>query len=248
MDLISVIIPYFKKKKFIFDTIYSVLHQSYNNIEILIIYDDEDKEDLKFLNDNFKKFPNIKILINDENIGAGPSRNKGVHIAKGKYIGFIDADDIWKKDKLLKQIEFMKKNSYKISHTTYEIIDENGKFLGLRKANHFYNYQDILKSCDIGLSSIILEKELLNNDTKFADLKTKEDFVLWLKILYSEVEIAALRENLMSWRKTRNSLSSSLFQKLMDGYKVYRNYMKYNAMKSLYLLICLSINYLKKND
>jgi teichuronic acid biosynthesis glycosyltransferase TuaG len=140
----------------------------------------------------------------------------------------------------------MKKNNFQISHTSYEIISEEGTILSTRKSKHFDNYKKILTSCDIGLSSVLLKKELINEEIKFASLKTKEDFVLWLKILKSGFEIGALEESLMSWRKTKGSLSSSIFQKLKDGFKVYNHYMNYNLIKSLYLLISLSLNYLKK--
>ena len=108
MDLVSVIIPYFKKK-FIDYSIKSVLNQTYSNFEIIIIYDDEDKSDLKNLIDNYNFNKKIKFIINERNIGAGLSRNKGLKVAEGKYIGFIDADDLWEVDKLETQINFMKK-------------------------------------------------------------------------------------------------------------------------------------------
>ena len=141
----------------------------------------------------------------------------------------------------------MKKNNFQVSHTSYKIISEEGSILNTRKSRYFNNYKNILTSCDIGLSSVILKKELITEEIKFAGLKTKEDFVLWLKILKSGFEIGALEEPLMSWRKTKGSLSSSIFQKLKDGFKVYNHYMNYNLIKSLYLLISLSINYLKKS-
>ncbi len=246
MDLISVIIPYFKKKKFIEDAVNSVLNQSYTNIEILIIYDDQDLEDLKYLNEIFNSNKKIRIIVNEKNIGAGLSRNKGISLAQGKYIGFLDADDYWHQEKVFKQIQFMKENNFRVSHTSYQIVDENKNILNVRKARNFNSYRDIIKSCDIGLSTVIIEKVIIKDDIKFVDLKTKEDFVLWLKILYSGITIGALDENLMFWRKLKNSLSSSFFQKMIDGYKVYRKYMKYNSLVSLYLLLCLSINFLRK--
>ncbi len=167
-------------------------------------------------------------------------------MAKGKFIGFLDADDYWHKEKVFKQIKFMKDKNFKISHTSYNIIDESNNHVSVRKAKNFYNYKDILKSCDIGLSTVILETSIINEQIKFASLKTKEDFVLWLKILYSGTAIGAIDENLTSWRKLENSLSSSFFQKMIDGYKVYNKYMKYNPIKSIYLLLCLSINFLRK--
>lgn len=247
MDLVSVIIPFYKKKKYISETVSSVLEQTYENIEIIIVYDDLEKNDLNFLRKNFSNNSKIRIIINDRNLGAGLSRNKGIAVAKGRYVGFIDADDLWSREKISKQITFMKKNNFQMSHTSYKIINEEGEILNIRKSRYFNNYKNILTSCDIGLSSVLLKKELITDEIKFASLKTKEDFVLWLKILKSGFEIGALEEPLMSWRKTKGSLSSSIFQKLKDGFKVYNHYMNYNLIKSLYLLISLSINYLKKS-
>mgnify|MGYP001248894923 FL=1 len=246
MDLVSVIIPYFKKKKFVDQSISSVLNQSYSNIEIIIVYDDEDKSDLEYLRKIYNSNKKIKIIVNKKNIGAGFSRNRGIRESKGKYVCFIDSDDIWKKEKIENQINHMRKNNYKISHTSYEIINDKNEIIGNRKAKDFYNIKDILTSCDIGLSSVILEKDLINDQIQFSNLKTKEDFVLWLKILKSKVIIGGLDENLLLWRKTKNSLSSSTIQKLFDGFRVYKIYMGFNLIFSLYYLFCLSLNFIKK--
>ncbi len=246
MDLVSAIIPYFKKKNFIDQSISSVLNQSYSNIEIIIVYDDEEKSDLEYLRKIYNSNKKIKILVNEKNIGAGFSRNRGIREAKGKYVCFIDSDDIWKKEKIENQLNYMKKNNYKISHTSYEIINDKNEIIGNRKAKDFYDVKDILTSCDIGLSSVILEKDLINDQIQFSNLKTKEDFVLWLKILKLKITIGALDEKLLLWRKTKNSLSSSTIQKLFDGYKVYKIYMGFNLIFSIYYLFCLSLNFLKK--
>tara|TARA_B100000886_G_scaffold72811_1_gene46706 strand:- start:382 stop:1128 length:747 start_codon:yes stop_codon:yes gene_type:complete len=245
-DLISIIIPYYKKKKYISGTINSVLNQSYRQFEILIIYDDENLSDLNYLEKLFKSEEKIRIIKNPKTIGAGLSRNKGIQNSKGKYIAFIDADDIWNKNKLENQINFMKKKKIKFSHTTYEIIDKNDRILGKRVSRNFKKVDDLIKSCDIGLSTVILKKEIIDDKTKFPNLKTKEDFVLWLKILQRNISINSLNENLTSWRKLENSLSSSIIQKLKDAFKVYNHYMKFNFIKSCYYVVCLSIKFLKK--
>ena len=129
MDLVSVIIPFYKKRKFISETLSSILEQTYENIEIVIVYDDLEKDDLNFLRKNFSENDKIRIIVNDRNLGAGLSRNKGIASAKGIYVGFIDADDLWSKEKISKQISFMKKNNFQVSHTSYTIISEEGTIL-----------------------------------------------------------------------------------------------------------------------
>ena len=245
-DLVSIIIPYYKKKKYIMKTINSILNQSYDYFEIIIIYDDENLSDLGYLEETFKSYKKIKILKNSQTIGAGFSRNRGIENAKGEFIAFIDADDIWKKFKLENQIHFMKEKNLKFTHTSYEIIDENDKVLAKRISRNFEKVDDLINSCDIGLSTVILKKELIDSQTKFPNLKTKEDFVLWLKILQKNIFIGSLNETLTSWRKLDNSLSSSVLQKIKDAFKVYNYYMKFNFIKSFYYVICLSVNFLKK--
>lgn len=245
-DLISVIIPYYKKKKFIKESIKSVLDQSYQNFEIIIVYDDMDHQDLPYLNKikNFDK--RINLIINKKNMGAGISRNIAIDYSKGNFIAFLDSDDIWKKSKLEKQVEFMKQNSLIASHTSYDIINNRKKITKTRKARSFYAVNDLLKSCDIGLSTVIISKKIKKLNLQFPNLKTKEDFVLWLSILKKNIPIIAFNKNLSYWRKLDNSLSTSVLQKLIDAYRVYNKHMNFNFIKSLYYVLCLSINFLKK--
>ena len=245
MSLISIIIPYFKKKEFFEKTIHSVLNQTYSNFEIFIVYDDENKDDLDFVKKISELDSRVNLIINNQNLGAGQSRNIGIKHSNGEYIAFIDADDLWHQDKLLMQIEFMQSNNYYISHTSYDIINEKEDKISSRKVKTL-TYDQLLKSCDIGLSTVILKKNLLDDDILFPELKTKEDYVLWLKITRGGQKIAALDKTLSKWRKCKISLSSSTIRKLIDGYNVYRKYLDFNPVKSFYNLIILSINYLRK--
>ena len=247
MDLVSVIIPYYKKRNFVKETIVSVIDQSYDFLEILIIYDDTNLNDLEFLQKISKLDNRIKIINNNKRLGAGLSRNKGIEQSNGKYIAFIDADDTWVSDKLKDQISFMKKNDYQISHTSYFIIDEKKKIIGQRKARDLLSVDEVLKSCDIGLSTVIIEKKVIvKTNTKFPQLVTKEDFVFWLSLLKINYKFYAFDSNLTNWTDSKNSLSSNTIQKLFDGFKVYNYYMNFNIIKSFYYLICLGLNYLKK--
>ena len=242
--LVSIIMPYFKKKKYVKYSVLSVLNQTFKNFELIIVYDNETNDELKFINKIKKLDKRIKVIKNKFNIGAGLSRNVGIDNSKGAYLAFLDADDLWLKNKLFAQIKFMRQKNIEISHTSYEIIDDDLAIRGTRQAK-LMNYKKLIKSCDIGLSTVIIKKSLIKN-LRFPNLKTKEDYVLWLEIAKKGKTIHALNTKLTQWRKSKNSLSSSVVRKLTDGYYVYRHHLKFSVIKSLYSLLVLSINFLKK--
>ena len=238
--------PYYKKNFYIEETINSIINQSYQKFEIILIDDELSIESSEVLK-KIKKDERIKIINNKNNLGAGESRNAGIKIAQGEYIAFCDCDDLWNRDKLKDQLYFMKNLNIDFSFTSYEIINDNGKMIGHRNATYSLTFEKLLLSCDIGLSTVICKKKLFDNKNYFfPKIKTKEDFVVWLKLLKDGVEVKGLDKNLTSWRKLNNSLSSSSLQKIFDGYKVYRYYLKFNILKSFMHLFLLSINYLIK--
>ena len=247
MSLVSIIMPYYKKKFYVEDSIKSILSQSYQNFEIILINDEAEVQNNEFLKKIQNLDPRIKLIVNKKNLGAGESRNKAITYAKGDYIAFCDCDDLWKKTKLENQLKFMSNYKVDFSFTGYEIIDVKGKIIGSRKAEKIIDYNKLKRSCDIGLSTVILKKKFFENKKfQFANLKTKEDYVLWIKLAENKVRMLGLDEPLGSWRKSKESLSSSTLQKLSDGYKVYRIYLKYNVIKSLVYLFILSLNFLLK--
>ena len=237
----SIIIAYYKKKQFFEETINSILNQTYSNFEVILVYDDVDKSELNFVIKILSRLPLYKIIINKKNIGAGLSRNKAIHFSKGQYIAFCDADDLWHKKKLEVQISFMIKKKINFCHTSYKIINYFGKILGYFKVVKKLNYQDLLKSCDIATSSVVINKNLLRKGIFFSNFITKEDYSLWLKIAKKENELYGINNDLLFWRSLNNSLSDSFFQKIYDAYKVYRFSEKYNIITSIYFVIRLSL-------
>ena len=142
----------------------------------------------------------------------------------------------------------MNKLDLNFSFTTYEIIDENEKVIGFRKADHIIDFNKLRDSCDIGLSTVLIKKKIFEEEKyRFPKLITKEDYVLWLKFAKDGVKMMGVDQNLVSWRKSKDSLSSSTVQKLLDGYKVYRLYLGYGRLKSILYLINLSKNFILKN-
>ena len=224
---ISIIIPYYRKRKYFKETIKSILNQTYKNYEVIVIYDDTCLKEVAFVKDVLKKIILKKLIINNKNHGVGISRNKGIAQATGTYIAFCDADDTWKKNKLNTQISFMIKNNLMFSHTNYFVINEKSQIIGKFNIRNKLGYNDLLKSCDIGLSTVIVRKKLLQNN-KFKKLKTKEDYLLWLKIVKKIKHIYGINQYLSSWRKNKNSLSSPIIQKFLDTYRLYRLYLNNN--------------------
>ena len=246
MNLVSIIIPYFKKKDYILDAINSILNQTYQNFEIIIVYDDIDKSELSLIYKIQKVDNRIKVLINKKNLGAGLSRNYAIKNSNGKYIAFLDADDIWNVEKLKKQVSIMEKKNLSITHTSYVILDKNNNNANIRLAKNL-DYKKLLKSCDVGLSTVMIKKDLFSKKNKFSNLKTKEDYALWLLLTKGGYIFYPIKEILTSWRISQNSLSSHVLRKLIDGFNVYYKYMKFSFIKSIFLLIQLSLNYLWKN-
>ena len=239
-DQISIIIPYYRKRKYFQETIVSILNQTYKNYEVIVIYDDTSKSELEFVKKTLKKIKIKKLIVNNKNYGAGLSRNRGILKARGTYIAFCDADDIWKRNKLDTQLKFMLKSNLEISHTNYFIINEKSKIVGKFNTSKKLNYTDLLKSCDIGLSTVILKKKIFYNN-KFSKLKTKEDYLLWLKITKKIKFIYGLNQYLSSWRENKNSLSSSIIQKLLDAYRLYRLHLNYSFIFSLLFTLRLAL-------
>ena len=238
---VSIIISYFKKKIFFEETIASIINQTYQNFEVIVIYDDSDRSELDWIKKILKKVRRHKIIVNKKNIGAGPSRNKGINSAKNKFIAFCDADDLWHKNKLKKQISFMLRKKINFCHTSYKVINYQGKIVGNFRIKKVLNYKGLLKSCDIATSSVIIHKEILKKDLLFSNFKTKEDYCLWLKIIKKQKKLYGMSNILLFWRSSKNSLSDSLAQKLYDAFKVYHISENYNVFIAIYFVVRLSL-------
>jgi len=245
MKKVSVIMPYYKKISFFEEAYNSVLSQNYSNIEIIIIYDDYDLTELSFVKKIINNRKNTTLIVNKKNCGVGLSRNIGINRSRGFYITFLDCDDVWKKNKLRNQVFIMNKLKLDFSFTGYNVINENNNFLYNVPAKDYLTHADLLKSCDIGLSTVMIKRQILKR-FKFSRMITKEDYLLWLQISKNNTKIYGIKKSLSLWRKCNNSLSSNIVQKIKDGFNIYYKHEKQGFIKSLISIIILSFFAYKK--
>ena len=242
--LISIIITYYKKKNFILKTFKTIKNQTYKNYELIFVYDDEDLTDLKYIKKYIATFKKYKVIVNKKNYGVARSRNIAIKSAKGKYLAFIDSDDMWSSKKLITQLKFMDYSKADISYTAYKVIDKKNKILGIRNVSKEINYKKLSKYCEIGLSTVIIKKKFFKKN-KFPEIKTQEDFALWLILIKKGLKFLPIKTVLSSWRRTDNSLSSNILQKISDAFKVFYCIEKKNLIISIISVVILSINKLK---
>ncbi len=236
--------PFFDKEKFFKRAYESALNQSYNNIEIIIICDDVSPKAKNFLK-KIKKNNKTKIFYNKKNIGVSLSRNLAIKKSKGNFIAFLDCDDVWRKKKIEIQLKWMLKNKLDFSHTSYDIINENNKKIGKQIAKSKLSYNELLKCCYVGTSSVIIKKELIEKNL-FQKISTQEDYIAWLDIS-KKIDLKGLDLTLSSWRLSKNALSRNLFDKIINAFSVYNKYQKKNIIESIYrLTLLIFFNLIKK--
>lgn len=243
--LVSIITPSYNSKKFITHTIESVLNQSYSNFELIIVDDCSTDGSFEFL-ENYLIDSRISIYKMEKNSGAALARNFGIQKAKGKYLAFLDSDDLWHPLKLEKQIEFMEKNNYLFTFTNYKMIDELGTDLNkVVRCPAKITYKQLLKNTTIGCLTVILNIEQLGK-VKMPNLQP-EDTALWLEILRKGIHAHCLQETLAEYRIVGNSASSNKLRVAKKMWNVYRNSENIATWKSAIYFSNYVFNAVKKH-
>ena len=207
-DLISIITPYYNSSKFIDECVNSVLLQSYCNWELLLVDDCSNDNSKELLLNIEKKDGRIKVIFLDNNIGAANARNVAIQKAKGKYIAFLDSDDLWDSKKLDKQISFMVQNDIAFSFTSYESISENGlDIISVIKAPYKMTYNDYLKNTIIGCLTVVIDIEKVG-DFEMPSIRSSHDMALWLLIMKRGFIAYGFNENLAKYRIVSSSNTS----------------------------------------
>ena len=245
--LVSIVVPVYNASRFIDETINTVLDQTYTNWELLLIDDKSTDESVKLIKPYAAKDKRIKLLRNKKNSGAAVSRNKGIDAAKGRYIAFLDADDLWSPTKLEKQAAFMQKQDCAFSFTGYEFADENGKANGKKvHVPETITYKQALKNTTIWTSTVMLDMQAISKPTSHMPDIGSEDTATWWKILKTISMAYGLDQILSYYRRTKSSLSANKFYSLQRTWHLYIKMEKINFVTAIYHMAIYSVNATKR--
>ncbi len=241
---VSIILPNYNSSKTIIATINSVLQQTYKNWELIIVDDYSDKNTKNILL-KYKKKKKIKILFSKKNLGAGPSRNLAIKKSNSYYLAFIDSDDLWEKNKLKMQINFMQNNNYNFTYTYYKTLSEDKKIIESIKTPKEFNFKSFVKNTSIATSSMIIKRGL-GIKTKFSNTKICEDYYYKCQLLKKTGYAFCYPHYLMQYQIRKNSLQSDRFRNIYWMWKINKNSNHFNIVENLISIFSISINSLKK--
>ena len=242
MKKVSVIIPMHDSSKHIKECIESAINQTYKNIEIIVVDDaskDNSAEIIKSINDS-----RIKILELKQNVGAAMARNKGIEIATGDYICFLDSDDYWILDKLEKQVKFIEANNYTFIYAGYEFLKNNKTHIAHVPLS--INYSQALKNTTIFTSTVMFNMQYLKKEDIFMpNIKRGQDTATWWQVLKKGITAYGIDEPLAVYRVGEKSLSSNKIKALKRTWNLYKRE-DISHIKKIYCFIFYIINAVKR--
>ncbi|MFB9145475.1 glycosyltransferase family 2 protein [Halomonas alkalicola] len=233
MPLISIVTPSHNSARFVSETIQSVLDQSFVEWEMIIVDDFSTDDSVEMIKAFVERDSRINLIRLTKNSGAALARNAAIEVAKGRYIAFLDSDDLWLPYKLEKQLAFMQANNYPFAYTAYDKIDEEGLVLGRIGAPGKVSYSDLLKTCSIGCLTAMYDADFFGKIYMPVNTK-REDFATWLKLL-KEVDYAyGLNENLAQYRVYKNQTSANKAKMAKENWRLYRDVERLSFLTATY--------------
>ena len=234
--LVSIVTPSYNTSKYILDTIRSVISQTYTNWEMIIVDDCSTDNSVEIIQNIQILDSRVHLIELQKNAGPAIARNKAIEAASGNYIAFIDSDDLWNKNKLEKQLEFMKYNNVNFTFSSYNIIDENNNEIGMFKTKSYIDYYDLLKTNSIGCLTAIYNVDALGKSF-MPDISKRQDLGLWLKIIKRLGHAQGIMEPLASYRILSNSVSSNKLIVSLYQWKIYRDVENIGFFRSVFYFI-----------
>ena len=239
-NLVSIITPSYNSSRFIEECVGSVISQTYDNWELLIVDDysiDNSLQILKKYNDK-----RIQLIELDKNVGAAKARNVAIRKAKGKYIAFLDSDDLWEPQKLEKQISFMESEDIAFSFSAYQpMSDDELKLYSIIHAPKIVTYSSYLKKTIIGCLTVIIDREKTGG-FEMPKIRSSHDMALWLLIMRRGFDAYGLDENLARYRIVSTSNTANKWRAAKDVWMVYRQFEKLSFFYSIWCFLNYAFN------
>lgn len=234
--LVSIIMPAYNCEKYIEEAINSVIAQTYRNWELLVLDDGSKDDTLKVIEEFSQKDTRIKALPNGRNMGVSATRNRGLELADGEWIAFLDSDDMWEPNKLEKQLELAEKKEAEFLFTGASYINEESvPFKGIFEVPELVTYKKLRNHNVISCSSVLVKKKYFDN-IKMEKDEMHEDFAVWLRILRLGIKAYGVNEPLLIYRISRNSKSGNKIKTVKMTYKVFR-FIGINPIGSVYFMM-----------
>ena len=241
---VSIILPNYNSYKTIIPTVNSIINQSYKNWELIVV-DDCSNEKTKKILTKYKKIKKIKIIYLKKNRGAGYCRNLAIKNSNSYYLAFIDSDDLWEKNKLKLQVNFMQYNDYNFTYTYYKTFSSNTKAVKNIIAPKKFNFDSFTKNTSIATSAMMIKRAIANK-IKFSATKVCEDYYYKCQILKRNGYAYCYPDYLMRYQIRKNSLQANRFTNLYWMWKINKNFNHFNIINNLVSIFCISLNSLKK--
>lgn len=242
--MVSIVMPCYNGSKFIGNSIQSVLSQTYKYFELIVVDDGSSDNSMSIV----KKFNDdrIKLLTTDGQCGAATARNLAIENARGRYIAFLDCDDLWHNDKLEKHINYIMRNDLAFSWTDYNVINENGEFIRIHKSKTQGNHIDLLtKKLTIGCLTVIYDVEKLDK-LFMPNIKMRQDLALWVLIIKkccsNGLGFGGCSNILSDYRVHSNSMTKNKWMAAKYQWRLYRNIESISIFKSTIFFISYIFN------
>lgn len=231
--LVSVITPSYNSEKFIADTIRSVQAQTYRDWEMIVVDDASSDATAQIVQEMAAADPRIKFYQLEKNAGAGVARQQAITLAQGRWIAFLDADDLWKTQKLQRQIEFMQSQNLPFTFSFYDCIDEAGNALHKQvQAPRKLHYYQLFFCNFVGNLTGIYDTQFFGK-IPISSIRKRQDWMVWLSVLKKIRTAQPVPESLAYYRIRQDSISASKIKLLEHNFKVYRQFHRYNVLVSL---------------
>jgi teichuronic acid biosynthesis glycosyltransferase TuaG len=237
-ELISIIVPVYNAQDFIAKTIEFVQAQTYEKWELILVDDCSTDKSIELINNKSQTDSRVRLIRQEINGGAAKARNRGIDESRGRYICFLDSDDIWERGKLSRELEFMKSKNAGFVFTGYEFADEEGNGLGkIVKVPDKLTYSQALKNTTIFTSTVMIDRKLIPDSDIYMPYIASEDTATWWNILRGGRVAYGLNENLVKYRRSSNTLSSNKMVAVKRIWDLYRKHEHMGIVKSLYCML-----------